>query len=458
MSKKNNFIKIFVIIICLGAVTLFALIQAGAAPAFVQNYKNNFKKNISAICDMLNIELSLETQLYLDDMSAPSPKPTMIPAAEKESQDLALGYPSYEEEEEEAQGNSPLTTQKPKKTVSGDYLPIAFSAAENTVFTSYKSSIIGVNETSYQAYSPGGKLLWTAGIQMQTPILKTSGDYILICEKGAKKVSLYKGKKLIFGTKTEGDIITANLSENGDVVLVTEKEYYKAQVVVFNKSGKRIFAWDSGSYEVLNAAISPNRQVALAMLNTDEGADCFIACMDVDGNTRYKTDTIKNTIVFSLNYSGEKLTALSDNKYIGISSKGKVTWEYDFGGKKLKRFTYDTNGNILLLFESESTGELVTVTPSGKNYKPIKTESMPNTIDIKGGNVSYNNGREAVITDLNGKKVYKTDCESDIKQIHITNSQNVMCIYSSSIQVRKAVKQPKVTAEPTAVPEPEVTE
>ncbi len=456
MNKRNNILKLFVVILCLCAVTLFALIQSGDSPGFVHTYKNNFKRNINAICNILNIELPIETQLYLDDMSEPTPKPTMIPAAEQMSQEEALGYPAYEEEPEEAHGTASLTTQAPKKAASGDFLPIAFTAAENTKYINYKDSIICVNETSYQAYSPGGKLLWSQGIQMQSPIVKAKGEYLLVCESGAKKINLYKGKKLVFGTKTEGDIITASLSENGDVVVVTNKESYKAQVAVYNKGGKKIFAWDSGSYDVLSAAISGGRQVALAMLDTDTGADTFISCMDVKGNTRYKTETFKNTLVFNLDYSGEKLTALSESKYMGISSKGKVQWEYGFDGKKLNKFTIDTAGNMLLLLESESTGELSAVSPGGKVYPPIKTESMPETIDIKSDTIAYNNGREVILTDFKGKRKSKADCDSNIKQVHIINSKQALCVYSSSIQIKKTAKQDVVKREdvPTETPAP----
>ena len=453
MNKKSNILKIFAVILCLCAVTVFALIQSGANPAFVQSYKNNFKRNISAICNKLHINLPIETQLYLDDMSEPTPKPTMIPAAEQEALDAALGYPSYEEPEE-AHGTDPLTAKQPKKTADGNFLPIAFSAAENTKFTDYKGSIICVNETLYQAYSPSGKLLWSQGIQMQSPILKVKGDYVLICETGAKKVSLYKGKKLVFGTKTDGDIITASLSENGDVVAVTEKESYKAQVVVFNKSGKKIFAWDSGTYDVLDAAISNNWQVALSLLDTDTGADTLISCMDVKGNTRYKTEPYKDTLFFSIDYSGEKLTAMSESKYIGISSKGKQLWEYNFEGKKPDRFTKDTSGNMLILFETQSTGALTAVSPGGKVYASVQTESMPDSIDIKSGKLAYNSGREVVITDFNGKKKRNASCDSDVKQIHILNSGELLCVYSSSIQIKKT--ETKETAKPSGTQIPEM--
>ena len=83
----KNFMKVLGVILCLGAITVFALIESGVSIPFFQNYKNNFKRNISGIANVVGIELPLEVQLYLDDMSTPMPKPTMTPADEMPRED-----------------------------------------------------------------------------------------------------------------------------------------------------------------------------------------------------------------------------------------------------------------------------------------------------------------------------------------------------------------------------------
>ncbi len=434
--KKNNILKILLVAVCLGAVTVFAMYQAGVDLPFIQAYKNNFKRNVMGITKMLNIELPIEMQLYLDDTSAPTPKPTMIPAEAAAELENALGYPA---EELEGDG-APLTTKKPVQAVnSTDPLPIAFTSAKNARFAIHKGNIICVNETQYSSYSKSGELIFKEAVQMQSPSLVIKGDYVLINETGDKKISLYKGSKNLFTVKTEGNIISADVSEKGDVVAVTEKEYYKGQVVVYNKKGKLIFAWDSGSYDILDVAISADRQVAVAMLNTDSGADSFITCLGVDGETKYRTDTVSDSIIYDIEYDGELLNAFADNKCLGVSKSGKITWNYDFGGKRLYHYRF-RNGEKMLVFDDESTGSVVPLTSGGKAYSPIKTESMPDTVDIKSKHIAYNSGRDIFITDYKGKRVLKASCDSDVKQLHIIDSKHVLAVYSSSIQLKKLSK------------------
>ena len=162
----KNFMKILGVIICLLAITFFALLESGANVPFIHNYKNNFKRNISGIANMAGIELPLEVQLYLDDMSTPAPKPTMTPAKDDEQDILKL--PEIEEDIEAEEGTSPLTTKEPvKKTVKNDALPIALDMAANMKFAIVGDNVLCANETRYMAFDSKGNLLWNEPIQMQ---------------------------------------------------------------------------------------------------------------------------------------------------------------------------------------------------------------------------------------------------------------------------------------------------
>ena len=448
MNKKHNLLKMFFALVCLAAVTFFALVEAGADMPLVRAYKNNFKKNIRNIADLAGIELSIETQLYLDDNSTPPPKPTMIPADEQQALNDALGYPVPEESGDSSPkiGSAGLTTKAPEK-LRDKSVPIAFDSAENSRFKCTAEGILCVNETTYAAYTENGKLRWKDTIQIQKPYIESKNGYVLISGTGDKKISLYKGKKQLYITELGGNIICAGMNRHGDVVAVTQKEYYKAQVAVLNKSGKIIFAWDSGSYDILDAAISDNRSVALAMLNTDSGAASFVTCLDVNGKTKYKTDSFDDTLIFDVEYAGGKLNAIADNRCMAFNSGGKKVWEYSYDGKNLARYHIAENGYKVLAFSTEGMGKIVTLSTGGKVKGAVDSESVPDWIDIKSNYLAYNSGRDVMLSSFDGKTVYKSSCEADIKQLHIASSGKLLCVYSSSIQVKKPDKVKKINKE-----------
>lgn len=438
----KNFLKIFGVLALVAVIAVGALIESGVSIPYIQNYKNNFKRNISGFSRLLGIELPMEVQLYLDDMSTPSPKPTMTPAEEQITIEQLLELPENEDEIEAEAGTEPLTTKAPlREKYAKEALPIALDMAANMKFSRYRGDIICANETSYMAFDTNGNLLWNEVIQMQEPELKVAGKYVLINEIGSKRISLYNGKKHLYTIQTESNIISCDLSENGDVVAVTEKPFYKGQVVVYNKKGERIFAWDSGSYNILDADISAKRRVAISLLNTDEGADSFITSMTVNGAVKYKTELFRNTILFDVEYVGETVNAFSEKGVRGISASGKVVWEDIYEDKNLSRRMIGTNGEKVLFFDTAESDEFVAISKEGKSYSPIKAESEPDCISIKEGLVAYNSGRDIILTNRSGKSVKRATCDSDIRQLHIINSGKVLAVYSSSIQFKKMTKQ-----------------
>lgn len=459
----KNFLKILGVLLCVAVIAFFALLESGVPMDFLTNYKNNFKRNISGIANFIGAEIPMEVQLYLDDMSTPAPKPTMEPSSDVFSMSDVFKLPETEEIVPE-EGTSPLTTKAPVMgKQSKASMPIALDMAANMKFSLYKNYIVCASETKYICFDTNGKTIWTENIQMEAPSLKVAGDYVLINEVGAKRISLYDDNKNIYTLQTESNIVSCDLTENGDVVAVTEKEYYKGQVVVYNKKGEKIFAWDSGTYSILDADLSAKRRLAISLLNTESGADSFVSCMTLDGKTRYKTDLFKNSVIFDVEFVDEKLNAFTDSGAIGISERGKTSWEHQYPDKILKKKIMDKNGEKVFFFDTADSDEFVAISKRGKVYDSIKAESEPVAISIKDGRVAYNSGRDIILMTFKGKNVKRATCDSDIRQLYIIDSQKVLAVYSSSIQFMKMNKTdeeavillPKETPAPEAVPQGE---
>lgn len=436
-KKKKNILKILLITLCLCGIMLFVVTSAGVRVPFLETYKTNFKHNVTGISNMMGIELPWEVQLYLDDDTVPTPKPTMMPAEEAEALEAAYGP---EDEPVEAKEGAELTVRETIAPAKNENVPVALNGASNYKFANMDSKVVSVSETMYRGYDKKGKLLWETPIQMQNPQVTVRGKYVLINETGAKKIQLYKENKKIFESKCQENIISADLSKNGDVIAVTEKKYYKGEVVVFNNEGKLIFAWDSGAYNVLDVAISQDRKVAVSLLNTDTGADSYVLCMDVNGKEKYKTELFKNSIIFDLEFNGEGLNAIADDRCIGISSKGKTSWEHSYDGKTITNYDVAANGSKLILLEDGGVGEIMVISAKGKKYDPIKTGTIPDSVCIKSDYIAYNSGRDVIVTNFKGKSVRRASCGADIRQIHAIEKGKIFCVYSSSVQVKKPVK------------------
>jgi hypothetical protein len=414
VKQKKKGTKFYMLL----AAVLFVIVAATAVIAkfgggeFFHNYGENFKKNAAVIANKL-------PQGMKDMFAKPTQEPAQEPSQEEEKSTSTIG---------DAQGAANMTEGGAAKL-----LPL--ENAGTARYARYKDSVVCASQAGLTAFDLSGKILWTVPQTIVEPILDTADKYILLAEKGGKKVSLFSGNKLIYTQDTENAIITASISENGDVVVVTEKPYYKGAVIVYNKDGKQVFVWNSGSSDIMDADISSaGRKVAVAMLNTDHGTFSTISFFDLTGAEPEGSHDFDDTLVFDVDFLGETLNVVADNKIVGLNTKGKELFSTDYNGKKLSKYSLETSGLKALMFDNSSYAEVAFLDNRGRSKLSIKSEEIPDFVDLYAGMVAYNTGQGVVFGSISGKdlKLYRSN--KGVKNALIVSTQCVMVIYSSSVE------------------------
>lgn len=427
MKKKAGKGRIAAALILLAVVCVFAVFASGVKIDFIENYTYNFKINMLAIAKHFNISLSEPMMEFLQD----------LPGQESEPSDDEQTSAESEAEPETDNGDSITEVEfKDVAPKDGDARsnPVALESASTYKYAQYRDYIICANETSVLAFSKSGKSLWAIGIHMSEPILSVNGDYYMIAERGGTKIALFDGKKQLFQTEADGKIKTAKLSDNGDIVVVSDKQYYKGAVIVINKNGDRVFSWNSGKDSILSADIaSGSRRIAVSFLNTESGADSRVEIFNIT-NGKSESDTVlEGSVVYDVNFLGEVINVFADNMILGMSKSGKTVWESSYNERKLLHYRAEETGNKLLLVDNNNTSELEILTNRGKQKAVISVEKMPDCMDIRSGKIAYNNGRDIIISSLSGKSKKKHTCPREIRDVYVTGSNSVVVVYSSGL-------------------------
>ncbi len=426
MNKKSGVGKIVLLILLLGAVCIYAIFASGTRIGFIENYSYNFKINVLAISKKLNIELSDPIIEYLTDLPSPetteifeTPDPDPIETLIETPKDIAdVDFDDLAPEDSNVKST-----------------PVALESAHTYKYSDYRDYMLSVNETSVTAYSKKGKPLWAIGIHMSDPILEVSDDYYMIAERGGRKIALFDGKKRVYEAEADGKIKTASLSENGDVIVVSDKETYKGAVIVINKKGDRVFSWNSGSYNIMDADIaSGSRRVAVSLLNADNDASSVVEIFDISDGKKVGETAFSNSIIFDVNFLGDELNLFADNKIIGLSQKAKLLWELDYTERELLHYRAENSGYKFTITDNKNSAELEVLTSKGKQKAVISCDTMPTCIDIRSGRIAYNSDRDLIFSNLYGKRKKSHTCSRDIKDIYIINNSTVMVVYSSGLE------------------------
>ena len=421
--KKKGIIIIFLVIFLI----VFAFFSSDIGSNYLINYGRNFKNNLNSVTKTLGISLPKDWQEFLDSATEEQPQ--------TEYDVLKQEYEKQQKEEQEA-------LDKQKELDDAEYEStnikhsgknIALQNASSSRFARFSNGVLCASETSLTLYTPQGNVKWSHPLQISSPVLKTSENYILLFEKNGEKFSLYNGSKNIYSKSISGTIKTASVSSTGDVCIVFDRENYKGSVCVYNKSGDAVYLWNSGTYSITDAAMSSSRRLAVSLLDA-ANLSSKVYFFDISKSDTDKNIDLKDSIVFDIEFDANTLNAFSDNKIFGISSNAKLKWTYDATQKKITKYSATDGGTKLVAFDNNNSSEITIISSSGKEKSVIKSDVLPDFVDIYGEKILYNEERTLILSKLSGDAIIKYPCSRDIKRAYIIDANNIFIVYNSSIE------------------------
>lgn len=422
MKKKYSVLLLIFILLLAGCFTISA---SGIKIPYLENYGTNFRRNVKGITDRLGLNLPQPVNDFLSKTPEPLSTEEKLAIIEKMESEQAETYATP----------TPDIPVKSEMPINATSRIIAQKDAYAAAYASYEGKLLCAIDTTLTCYSPDGGEAWKADVQISNPILKTAGSYIMLAEKGSSKLYLFRGKKKLWEFSNENPIISADVSENGDVVITSDKAHSKGVVTVFNRKGETVFQWNSGKYEVLDADISPaSRHLAVSLLNTESGADTKLSFFNMKESESFNSAAIADSIVFDVEFCGETLNAIADNKIIGLDADGNIQWTKDFENKTLHRYSFEDSGYKVCVFDSNNVSEINVISARGGDKSSFESQAFPDNICISDGYLLYNNDRTLIFSSLSGKNPKKYNCTRDIYKLFILDANNLLVVYNSSLE------------------------
>ncbi len=318
---------------------------------------------------------------------------------------------------------------------SNKVVNVPFENADSMKYAVYKNDLICTNKISLMAFDKHGKSKWAVAVSYSKPILKTSGNYILMADKGGKLISVFIGDKMLYTVNTDDIINYASISSKGDVIVITEKALYNSCVLVYNKEGEVIFSRNIGSSEVIAVDMSPSRRIAAALLNTDENISSEIQMWDITSEGYSENIILEDTIAFELNFSGEMLSAVSDSGIYGINQKCKNTWTVkpNSAVDKLISTRADSSGNRISVFDNNADSYIKIYDSHGRLRKEFSSDIIPDFAAVHSSVIAYNNERRVFFGSYT-KPMNTYDSAGNISEGILIDSGALVLVHPSSLE------------------------
>lgn len=273
---------------------------------------------------------------------------------------------------------------------SGSY-PISLESSTTLNAISKGSYYYVLTGSSIEAYSSGGKRIFTHTHGFEKPVLKTSKTRAIVFGQNSTEALIFTLSGLQNTVETKEKIKTAAIGDNGSYALVTADDSYAAKVSVFKKNGKLLYEWFSSQDLVNNVALAPHgNKMAVSTISSAVGTyNSKLLCFNFKSSSPEYQKSYENTLIYTLDTSfGGGFSVITDNGHDFIKWSNYKTQEYknDYTTAMFR----SGNGGMAVVYnrENDKTDNRIAVfSKSGKLKYELKFKGIITDFALKDGHI-----------------------------------------------------------------------
>ncbi|MBR5873070.1 MAG: hypothetical protein IKZ06_05440 [Oscillospiraceae bacterium] len=295
---------------------------------------------------------------------------------------------------------------------AGEGFPVDVSGT-NVLKTFSVGEHFGVlTDISYALYAENGKQLLAAQHDFANPVVETSGRRFLIYDQGGNHLVVRMRDKILFEKQFEYKIISADLSFDGTLTVVTSAQRYASKVHVFDSDyQEEIFTWSAADEYVVSASASEKEKtVAAAALSANESGEIVttVHIFTTEAAVELAKKEFKGASVLSLEFDSDgDIKLICDTLAATLSRDGKILGSCGLGSVPVAchnisgtdgaalvfdRFTEERATDILFL--DKTFAEAKNLSVSGRYVCSDRSENNT-AVYCSGTAFVYNNDGEA---------------------------------------------------------------
>ena len=212
---------------------------------------------------------------------------------------------------------------------NGEGFPIDISGT-NVLKTFTVGEHFGVlTDAVYFLYAENGKQLLSAQHDFANPKVEAAGRRFLIYDQGGNRLLVRMRDKILFEKEFEYKIISADLSEEGTLSVITSAKRYASQLHVFDSDyEEEIFTWSaSDEYIVSASANEKEKTVAAAALSANEAGEMVttVHIFTTEAAVELAKKEFRGASVLSLEYDADgDIKLICDTVAANISKDGTI--------------------------------------------------------------------------------------------------------------------------------------
>lgn len=328
---------------------------------------------------------------------------------------------------------------------SGASMPVEIAGTSVKETFTIGDNVGVLTDGNVALYAKNGKQLLSYTHGMTDPIVKAAGRRFLLYDRGGTKLVVRMRDKVLFEKEFDYKIISANISSDGWITVVTAAQRYASQLHVWNSAyDEEIFTWSSsGEYIICSAADSGSKTVAAATLTANASGQMVttVHIFTTEAAMELGKKDFSGEAAVSLEYnSSGNVKIICDSMAAVVDRSGNVIGRYDFDRKLISCVNAHGTSGMALVFDRYTEARATDVTFIGSRGEQVKTVSVSGKFLCASGNSShaavYCDGT-ATVFDYSGNKTAELTSEQDALLILLTKESVFAVTRDEICEVKK---------------------
>lgn len=297
-------------------------------------------------------------------------------------------------------------------SLKGDNI-INVSQQDNTFYILTETDILCVNSN--------GKTVSSVSHGFSKPIVKTSSTRALVYGQGGKHIKIYNYNDIKADLELENQILSADITDNGNFVIASYAQGYDSVVKVYNKKSEVIFEWYSADGVVSNVTLTPDgKKVYITTFSSSDGViNSKLSLYNLKSANAEKTVDFKDDLPFGVFVSDKNsVFTVFENKICHYNFKTGVQTVRESEYSNTKACFYNKKLAVVSSLSANADKNNIVLLD---NKGIVKNECMVNfNIDdfvvFKDSYYILNVGN-IYKTDLSGNVTHSAKVDADIERI-----------------------------------------
>jgi len=237
---------------------------------------------------------------------------------------------------------------------NGGSLPMEFSGDATLSMFDWGGSVGILTDTAVYLYSTGGRELLYEQHGMTAPCAEASGRRMLIYDRGGTMLQVRTRTSVLFEQTYDYEIITASLSEDGYLTVVTGAQRYTSQVMVYSPDFDMIFSWSPAEEYVVAAAVGPDEKTIAAASVYASGGQIYstVHIFAVDSSEEQAQHRFEGSAVVGIAFTNKgDIRVICDDQAAEMDTDGKLLGYYGYGGELTAYLCPPGSGETVLIFD-----------------------------------------------------------------------------------------------------------